>query len=1042
MNPLCPACRSPLSPDCLDGLCPACFFEAAAVETVTTAEGGTPAPGLALPGLVIRRELARGGMGIVYEAEQARPHRQVALKVLHPQWSANPAVRERFRREAEAMARLDHPDILPVHEVGETDGLPWFTMKFAGGGSLVQRLGRYAGRGRDSAALVARLARALAFAHGRGVLHRDVKPANILFDDGDHACLADFGLAKLEAAGRDLHALTLEAQVLGTPHYLAPEVAAGQSEGTTAGDTYGLGAVLFELLAGRPPHEADTLPALLRRVASGEPVSWEGVQPPPPKDLRAICECALARDLERRYGSARELAEDLERFLRGEEVQARDLTVLESLWHWARRHPVVAALAVTVAFLLGALAVTTTLAVSGRQRAEANLRTGLLAEADGVRRSHLPGFRRRALELVAAAGSADEDEEMRRERIGQAIAALAYPELVQHPAPLLSGPWDLAVVSPGQRFHAWTGTNGWRVTRGKDGTVIGEGTAPGRPVLLSRNGQTLVLQLAGVWQVWRLEGREAVLRHEFAGIAEDVSDDGELIAAHRFGPAERCVAEVREAGSGALRFTREFPLVSLKQRFSPDGRLCAIAPSSYVNHAHVPYTVRLHRTADGTVERELSSGLANCIWALAWSPDGRHLAAGERGGATLVWDAATGNPRHVLRGLGANVWRLAFSEDQQWLALLGADRLLTVLDLNTGIPVMRGGETEAVKSVGLLAWSAEEAEVFGPVTVDGRLTYLQLRAGAWSNFRAPESHGSALGLAASPDGRWLAVGDSRNARLWDVSGKLPRLQEVLADNLWNDFVFSGDGRHLYGCGESGVHRWRLTADGAVPGSRQQLLPGNLHNSLALDRRGERLVAQFDYQNLAAVVEQPAGEAPRRREVAAPSAMWVALRPDGGQWVAGGWQGLQFWSVGAEQPFHSEPRACESPAYSPDGRWCAAALQQPGTDSYRYEVWSAGDVPGRVATLSSRPVTPAEAAVAFSPDGRWLATGHPFGRLALWSVGDWKLVGLLRSPGGTTAGRLAFAADSRTLYAAGDGGLVEAWDLARLERELGERNLAW
>ena len=283
MNVDCPDCGVPLPMGRTESVCPACFFASAREPVVDRASRWR------IPGLVVGSEISRGGMGIVYAAEEVEPKRAVALKVLLPHWVENAPVVERFRREARAMAQLEHVAILPVYHVGETDGLPWFTMKLAAKGSLAEHMASFSGNWREAAALVARLAGALGHAHERGVLHRDIKPGNILFDADGSGYLADFGLAKNQAA--NVESLTLHADVLGTPSYLAPEIASGETRtATTSSDIYSLGAVLYELLSGRPPHSDDHLPALLRRVADEAPLSLDHYQPTPPCDLRAICE--------------------------------------------------------------------------------------------------------------------------------------------------------------------------------------------------------------------------------------------------------------------------------------------------------------------------------------------------------------------------------------------------------------------------------------------------------------------------------------------------------------------------------------------------------------------------------------------------------------------------------------------------------------------------------------------------------------------------------------------------------------------------------
>src|SRR5262249_1755983 len=212
----------------------------------------------------------------------------------------------------------------PVHQMGEHDGLPFFTMKLATGGTLAQRKGQLAGNWRDIAELMVTLADAVQFAHDRGVLHRDLKPSNILFHEQNHPYLTDFGLAKLAHADADL---TRSVDFLGTPPYVAPEVATRSArQATTASDIYSLGAILYELLAGRPPFEAESVPALLKKISEDEPIKPSAKASAVPRDLEVICLKSLAKEPARRYESARALVEDLRCWLDGRPIRARPVS--------------------------------------------------------------------------------------------------------------------------------------------------------------------------------------------------------------------------------------------------------------------------------------------------------------------------------------------------------------------------------------------------------------------------------------------------------------------------------------------------------------------------------------------------------------------------------------------------------------------------------------------------------------------------------------------------------------------------------------------
>lgn len=445
----CPSCGTVRENALIRGLCPRCLWKAFADTDADIADEGDVIPpkskgeqqaptspglgGFRVPGFLVIEELGRGGMGIVYRARQKAPDREVALKMVLTHIASSPELAERFRIEARAVATLEHPNILPIYQVGEHDGLPWFSMKLASGGTLAKRQAGLAGNWKEIARLVATLAEAVQFAHERGVLHRDLKPENILFDEDGRAFISDFGLAKI--VGEDQQ-LTRSISIFGTPNFLSPEVAeGGVRRATTASDIYALGALLFQLATGRPPFEAESLPALTRKIADEPAPSPSKQAPGLPRDLEIICLRCLEKEPAKRYASARELAEDLHRWLEGRPILARPVGALEKLAAWAKRKPALAGL--SAALLLTVVVGTTVLIRANRNLAAAlartmaaektaneNLSAVLREKVQSLRRGKNFSDRSNVLTAVAESAAIRPTPQLRND----AAAVLAWPD--------------------------------------------------------------------------------------------------------------------------------------------------------------------------------------------------------------------------------------------------------------------------------------------------------------------------------------------------------------------------------------------------------------------------------------------------------------------------------------------------------------------------------------------------------------------------------------------------------------------------------------
>jgi serine/threonine-protein kinase len=322
-------------------------------------DADTPAPwnpvvGLPrIPGYQVEAVVGRGGMGIVYKARHLRLNRPVALKMLLAGSYATPQERARFQREAEAVAGLQHANLVQVHDVGEHEGRPYFTMEYVEGGNLSQQLLGTPQPAQQAAELLATLAEAVQVAHQGGIVHRDLKPANILLSADGTPKIVDFGLARHLEAGQ---ALTMTGARVGTPSYMAPEQALGKTHVIgPAVDIYALGAILYELLAGRPPFRGETAAETELQVIYQEPVSPSRLNPRVPRDLETICLKCLHKEPSRRYATAAALADDLRRFQRGESIAARPVCLPERFRKWVRRRPAVAALLGATVFFTSAL---------------------------------------------------------------------------------------------------------------------------------------------------------------------------------------------------------------------------------------------------------------------------------------------------------------------------------------------------------------------------------------------------------------------------------------------------------------------------------------------------------------------------------------------------------------------------------------------------------------------------------------------------------------------------------------------------------------
>lgn len=749
----CRACGRRLAQDEFDGVCATCLWawfndgEAPAPAADPEPGPGRP-PLLRLPGHEVIEEIARGGMGIVYRARQLRPAREVALKMLLPHQLGSPDVAQRFELEAAALAELDHPGILPVYQSGTHDGMPFFTMKLALGGTLAARRDRLAGQWRTIAETVSEAAGAVHYAHEHGVLHRDLKPGNILFDERGRLYVSDFGLAKLLGTASSL---TRSIDLLGTPHYMAPEVAEGSArQATIASDVYSLGAILFELLAGRPPFEAEGMPALLRKIAEEEPAWPAGTENRIPRDLQVICRKCLAKEPARRYASARELAEDLGRFLRGDPILARPLPAAALLARWCRQNPLTAGVSAALVLALagGVLGVyaqwqrTRHFAraeVSQRQRAEAEtLNTRLSLYAADMQAAHQAlrqGDLAAARRILAAHRPRDGQEDLR------------------------GFEWRLL----------------WTLSRGAQTRVLNGHAAAVTAIGFTPDAATLVTgSLDGTLRFWdgRSGASQAVLpAHEGGVLSAALSADGAWLASAGFDGA------VKVWQTADRRLLRTLPGGRARIAFHPREPIVAVAAEARRDEG--PGQVELYDCRTGTRQLELG-GSGGCI---AFSPDGQWIATsrntGELEGQVAVWEVASG---HLRRSFPlTRVEALLFSPDGRSLLASGRLGSIARCDLATGT-IESGDPVKTGNSLSLALSPAGTHLAAGGYDAGIRLLDTSLKPLALPKLLGHTAEISALAFA--PGGRFLASGGlDATVRIWDLDATHPgtnRLNRIAA----------------------------------------------------------------------------------------------------------------------------------------------------------------------------------------------------------------------------------------------------------------------
>lgn len=1039
-----------------------------------------------LPGYELLSELGRGGMGVVYKARQIALGRIVAVKMVLAGGHAGEQRLARFAAEAQSVARLAHPGIVQVYEVGEHQSVPFFSMEYVEGGSLAQQLGGTPTAPREAAGMLVRIARAVHAAHERGVVHRDLKPANILLAADGSPKVTDFGLAKqLDSESGQTHT----GEVLGTPSYMAPEQASGRvREIGPATDVYALGVLLYEMLTGRVPFVGPNPIETIRLVLSEEPTPPRHFAVKIPRDLETICLKCLHKEPIRRYESAAALAGDLQRYLNGEPIAARPVGSVERFGRWCRRNPVVAALIAGMFLSLSiGLCVATVFALEAAQQADAERqqraiaerkeqearssaqaeavakRTAQEKEAEATAAKTLAEQReneavRSAQQEAAARALAEQKEQEAREaqhalaRQAEALQRQVYRNSIW----LAYREWQsqnatqaqqlLAACDPKLRNWEWNYCQ--RLTALFELRMQYDGKEELSGVAFSPDGTRLVTagELGNIVIYDAFTGRQLVAMcypkpppAVFTNLRVDtvaMSPDGKSFAVACMDGVIRLLDI--ETGEEIASF-QEFKFGASSVAISADGR--RIAASSGSEGVVESYEVRVWDLA--TKERlAILNGHTHTVTGIAFHPDGRRLVSASNDRRVKVWDLESGREVMSLAFVDGDAYGLTYSRDGARILLAAGDSLVHIWDAETGaaLPPLRG-HRGGVRSIECSA----DGTRYATGSNDGTAAIWDAASG--EQLWTLQGHTWAIRqVAFSPDGRRLATaGADRQVKLWDVSRDLQ--YRVLAGhrNPVRSLSISADGRYMTTLGPQ-LHGypneyavWSLTS-----GELERL-------DDAFSQVPETPYLPFRNLDFGPALELASGGAHhavsrlqiwdaltgRRRAMFTLEPRVVetsALLPDGRTLAYGSKDGLIHFlnaTTGAEEFVfrgHSQPILAIVP--SPDGRWIAS------TCTLFTLIWDrSGKVLHKLATNSKQLWKRGQRRYAFSRDSRLVAiTGYTVdpskanqSTVTVIDLASGKPIAELR--GHTRpVNAIAFSADGLRLATGSDDNLIKLWDV--------------
>ncbi|PTY06952.1 hypothetical protein DB347_10155 [Opitutaceae bacterium EW11] len=1043
----CPKCGLVFASDKLGGLCPSCLL-ANTLDFDDTDEGPAfweeAAPGpktmpkRAFSHFEILDELGRGGMGVVYRARDLNTERILALKVLQAHHLEVPDLVLRFRSEVRAVSSLDHPHVLPIHEVGEHDGIPFFSMKLTTGGSLAHCIGNYLGKPREAARLLAKVARGVQHAHERGILHRDLKPGNILLDAAGEPYVCDFGLAKwLE----DDRKLTVTAAVLGTPHYIAPEQAHGNKGLTTAVDIYSLGAILYELLTGRPPFVGGTVLETLVASQEKTPDRPSSIAKNVPRDLETICLKALQLEPSARYATAGAFADDLESYLAGRPIQARPVGAAEQLWRWARRNPLPATLVAALVLALVAIAAGSTVAAvrinQARSRALAaqdvareKLYESLLTQAKASRLSGRSGQRENALEACKQAARIHPSLAVRNET----IAALALTDLI----PLAT----YEIRDSGGNRISFLDTVDSVYVADKQSAVVERNLATGalREVLPPQpRGITQILSAGGTIalryddasvRVWSAKTRQPLLT--VLGLAETGRASWAL-ADTVLDPTGACIA-VAAAGE-AVVYEIDSAKPIFRVQISDPIECIALTPGA--TRVAVATSAGAVRIFDVRTGAELSDlrlpAVPRCI---AWNPSGEEIAVGSSD-YNIYITAVSGGEMRTLRGHRQKITQVLYSHSGAFLVSTAQDRSVILWDVDSL------SEQVALSGCGsepVLRFSSDDNRLalsdFARSALITEIRHSREIVTAHTSHVAQDWAPLVSSLDFSQDSRFVAAASAEEVRIWDARAQVLRGQYRTAAATEQNVRFLPNshtalvasrkgGLHLIRVGERTLQVERLD----IAGAPENAILGSNTGPVSPITLSCAATGEIAWDGTTALT--------KLNHLTVGTSVWDVVAPSSLAWIAASYarQDVEILSPQTGKTVRKlDSGASSTLTLSPSDRWLVT------TGEKGCIIWD---------TIDWRPGAALEETLrkngnlaAFSPDSKLLAVSVG-DRVFLVSMPDARTVAILESRNLPSQNyRLRFSPDGELLATQGYDNSLRFWNTRALRTALQRLNLDW